>query len=352
MAINQNRGYNRHSKAPEDSKGELEVDDLVKGILKGDKVALSRSITLVESTLPEHYGKADAIVESCLKSKAESIRIGITGIPGVGKSTFIETLGRLLVAQGHTIAVLAVDPTSSRSKGSILGDKTRMESLAKHKGVFIRPSPSGEALGGVARKTRESIALCEAAGYSIIFVETVGVGQSEIAVHGMVDFFLLLILAGAGDELQGIKRGIFEMADAIVVNKADGTNLKNARIAETEIKKAMSLYPPKQNGWKPKILRCSALEDIGIREIWNVISKYTLRQRQSGFFGEKRKQQNSDWFFQSLEAQLKSDFYNNKIVSAELDSYVRKVIANEVSPFRAARLLIASTKESSNSIKP
>lgn len=349
MAINKNIPYTGSSDNKRDSKNEPVVDDLVSGIFRGDKVALARSLTLVESTLPEHFEKADEIVERCLESKTDSIRIGITGVPGVGKSTFIETLGKLLVSQGHKIAVLAVDPTSSRSKGSILGDKTRMETLAKDQSVFIRPSPSGQTLGGVARKTRESIVLCEASGYSIILVETVGVGQSETAVHGMVDFFLLLILAGAGDELQGIKRGIFEMADAVVVNKADGTNLKNARLAETEFRKAMDLYPPKKNGWKPKVLRSSAIENKGVKKIWKVISKYTQEQKQSGSFVEKRQHQNRDWFFESLEDQLKTDFYGNKVISEALGKFVQKVITNTISPFSAARQLIALAKATPNS---
>lgn len=352
MAINKNIPYPSSSDPKRGRKNEPIVGDLVSGIFRGDKVALARSLTLVESILPEHIKKADEIVERCLESKTDSIRIGITGVPGVGKSTFIETLGKLLVAQGHKIAVLAVDPTSSRSKGSILGDKTRMETLAKNQNVFIRPSPSGQTLGGVAQKTRESIALCEAAGYSIILVETVGVGQSETTVHGMVDFFLLLIMAGAGDELQGIKRGIFEMADAIAVNKSDGTNLKNAEITENQVRRAMDLYPPKKNGWKPEILRCSSLADNGANKIWEIISNYTLQQKQSGSFLQKRKRQNRDWFFESLEAQLKSDFYRNEIISEALKKFVKKVSANEVSPFRAARQLIAMTRAGANSRKP
>ncbi|WP_149275261.1 methylmalonyl Co-A mutase-associated GTPase MeaB [Pareuzebyella sediminis] len=351
MAINKNSPFVGRLNAKRNRKNEPVVDDLISGIFRGDKVALARSLTLIESTLPEHFKKAEEIVERCLESKTDSIRIGITGVPGVGKSTFIETLGTLLASQGHKIAVLAVDPTSKRSKGSILGDKTRMETLSKNERVFIRPSPSGQTLGGVARKTRESIILCEAAGYSIILVETVGVGQSETTVHGMVDFFLLLILAGAGDELQGIKRGIFEMADAIAVNKADGTNLKNARIAEIEVSKAMHLYPPKKNGWRPKVLHISAIEDIGVKKIWKIISDYTIAQKLSGSFLEKRKQQNRDWFFESLENQLKSDFYTHKIIQEALEPFVQKVVANEISPFSAARQLIALIKAVPNSRK-
>src|SRR5690606_20797060 len=228
----------------------------------------------VESTNPQHTAKANDIIQQCLPYANASIRIGITGVPGVGKSTFIETFGTYLTSRGRHIAVLAVDPSSSLSRGSILGDKTRMETLVNNENAFIRPSPSGTSLGGVARKSRESIILCEAAGFDTILIETVGVGQSETAVHSMVDFFLLLKLAGAGDELQGIKRGIMEMADAIVINKADGDNLKNAKIAKVEFNRALHLYPIKESGWQPKVLLASAIENKGIPEVWQLIEDY------------------------------------------------------------------------------
>jgi len=264
------------------------VDANFDALLSHDRTALSKGITLIESTQKNHSEKAQLLVEKCLPYANTSIRIGITGVPGVGKSTFIEALGTLLIKQGHKVAVLAVDPSSSVSHGSILGDKTRMESLVQSEHVYIRPSPSGNSLGGVAQKTRESIVLCEAAGYDIIIIETVGVGQSETAVHSMVDFFLLLKLAGAGDELQGIKRGIIEMADAIVINKADGDNQKRAREAKNQFRKALHLYPLAENNWSPEVLTCSALENVGIEEIWELIKKYQQNTTASGFFEKNR----------------------------------------------------------------
>ncbi|NNE78599.1 MAG: methylmalonyl Co-A mutase-associated GTPase MeaB, partial [Pricia sp.] len=281
MAVKKNIARSSISKIQKERKSEKAVDELVNGVINGDTTALGRAITLVESTQKAHFEKADSIIEQCLSRQTDSLRIGITGVPGVGKSTFIETLGKILTSRGEKIAVLTVDPTSTQSKGSILGDKTRMEALAKDPNAFIRPSPSGDSLGGVARTTRETIILCEAAGYSIILIETVGVGQSEIAVHGMVDFFLLLKLPGAGDELQGIKRGIVEMADAIVINKADGENLQEVRMAEAEFKRALQLYPPKENGWRPKVSSCSSLENKGIREVWELILEYIAQNKKS-----------------------------------------------------------------------
>ena len=253
---------------------QISADALAHDILKGNITALSRGITLVESKNKDHLNEANALIMKCLPYANKSIRIGITGVPGVGKSTFIETFGNLLISLGKKVAVLAIDPSSSLSKGSILGDKTRMEDLVKQPNAFIRPSASGETLGGVARKTRESIILCEAAGFDIIIIETVGVGQSETAVHSMVDFFLLLQLTGAGDELQGIKRGIIEMADSIIINKADGNNITAAKIAKTEFNRALHLYPDKGNNWVPKTLTCSALNNEGISNIWELIQKY------------------------------------------------------------------------------
>lgn len=320
-------------------KEKLSTAHLIDGILKGDTATLSRAITLIESNNNLHVAQANKLINSCLKTKNESIRIGITGVPGVGKSTFIEAFGKLLTSKGKKVAVLAVDPTSSLSKGSILGDKTRMESLVKDVNAFIRPSPSGASLGGVARKTRETIILCEAAGYNIILIETVGVGQSETAVHGMVDFFLLLKLAGAGDELQGIKRGIIELADSIVINKADGANKQAAKIAKVEFSRALHVYPPKNNGWIPKVLQCSALENTGITEIWETIVVYTSSI--GDFFQENRKQQNKYWLIQTIEDRLKSDFYQNKNVQQELALLVEKVINAKMSPFAAAEQLLA-----------
>ncbi|MFK7812027.1 MAG: methylmalonyl Co-A mutase-associated GTPase MeaB [Maribacter sp.] len=316
------------------------AEELISGILDSDKAALARAITLVESTKQESLEKANTIIEKCLAKKTDSIRIGITGVPGVGKSTFIESFGKKLTSIGKKVAVLAVDPTSTQTGGSILGDKTRMAELVKDENAFIRPSPSGISLGGVTRKTRESIILCEAAGYDVILIETVGVGQSETAVHSMVDFFLLLKLPGAGDELQGIKRGIIEMADAIVINKADGDRLKSARHAAVEFSKALHLYPPKENGWIPKVLNCSAIENTGLDEIWDMIVNYISENKASKFFIQKRQNQNKNWLLQTLDDQLKLQFYQNKEISIALEELIPDVINNKISPFRAAEKLL------------
>lgn len=316
------------------------VENLVTDILNGNMMALSRAITLVESTNPEHLQKANDIIQKCLPFANNSIRIGITGVPGVGKSTFIEAFGTYLTSKGKKVAVLAVDPSSTLSKGSILGDKTRMEDLVKNDNAFIRPSPSGTSLGGVARKSREAIILCEAAGFDTILIETVGVGQSETAVHSMVDFFLLLKLAGAGDELQGIKRGIMEMADAIVINKADGDNLKNAKIAKVEFHRALHLYPAKESGWQPKVLLASALKNEGISEIWELIEKYLKLIKGNDFFGHKRNEQNKFWMLQTIEDRLKSDFYNNPSIKKELKSQLQRIENGDTTPFAAAELLL------------
>ena len=318
--------------------------NLVNSLKKGDIAALGRAITFVESSREDHREQANIIVENCMSIKKDSIRIGITGVPGVGKSTFIETLGKLLIANGNRVAILAVDPTSTQGKGSILGDKTRMEDLVKNINAFIRPSPSGDTLGGVASKTRETIVLCEAAGYNIILVETVGVGQSETAVHGMVDFFLLLKLSGAGDELQGIKKGIVEIADAIVVNKADGDNIERAKIAAEAFKRALHLHPPKKNGWIPKVLTCSASENIGINTIWNMILQYIQNNKKSGHFLEKRKQQNKNWLYEAIEERLKSAFFKNQVIALELEKYITKVTDESISPFYAAEQLVGMFK--------
>lgn len=326
------------SKIKHSRKVQPSATELIDGILKGNKTALSRAITLIESKNQNHLQKANTIIDACLQKLSKSLRIGITGVPGVGKSTFIEALGMYLTYIGKKVAVLAVDPTSSLSKGSILGDKTRMEALVKNDAAFIRPSPSGESLGGVARKTRESIVLCEAAGFDIILIETVGVGQSETAVHSMVDFFLLLKLAGAGDELQGIKRGIMEMADVIAINKADGNNIQAAKIAKVEFNRALHLYPPKENGWTPKVLQCSALENTGIDLIWETLQEY-LHQTKS-FFKEKRKKQNEYWLLQTIDDQLKTNFYQNKKIQVRLQILKEEVMNNKISPFIAAEQLL------------
>ena len=316
------------------------ADELVSEILEGNMTALSRAITLVESTNAEHAQKANDIIQKCLPHANNSARIGITGVPGVGKSTFIESFGTHLTNLGKKVAVLAVDPSSTLSKGSILGDKTRMEDLVKNDNAFIRPSPSGTSLGGVARKSRETVILCEAAGFDTILIETVGVGQSETAVHSMVDFFLLLKLAGAGDELQGIKRGIMEMADAIVINKADGDNLKNAKSAKVEFNRALHLYPAKDSGWQPKVLLASALKNEGISEIWELIESFLQHTRKNHFFEEKRKEQNKYWLLQTIENRLTSDFYNNAIIKKELTNQLKAIENGETTPFVAAEFLL------------
>lgn len=314
--------------------------DLIKGILNKEKTALSRAITLVESTAQKHQNQARKIIEACLPHANKSIRIGITGVPGVGKSTFIEQFGKLLAQKNYKVAVLAVDPSSSISGGSILGDKTRMEELVREPNAFIRPSASGDSLGGVARNTREVIILCEAAGYDVILIETVGVGQSETVVHSMTDFFLLLKLAGAGDELQGIKRGIIEMADSIVINKADGANITAAKLARAEFNRALHLYPDKGNNWSPKTLTCSALNNSGVSDIWDLIQEYVSITKENGYFQEKRNDQNKYWMLQTIESSLKSDFYNNPKVKKELAKQLIALSENKVTPFEAANSLL------------
>ncbi len=316
------------------------ADELISGILKGDKTALSRAITLVESTNPEHLAKANEVIKGCLPHANNSVRIGITGVPGVGKSTFIEAFGKYLTSIGKKVAVLAVDPSSSISHGSILGDKTRMEELVKDENAYIRPSASGDTLGGVARKTRETIILCEACGFDTIIIETVGVGQSETAVHSMVDFFLLLKISGAGDELQGIKRGIMEMADTIVINKADGDNIAKAKLARTEFSRALHLFPAKSSGWMPKVTTCSAYEKTGIDAIWDIISEYFEWVKSNHYFEEKRQNQNQFWMMETINEQLKSHFYNHPNVSQLLEENKKAVLNNEISPFAAAMSLL------------
>ena len=322
-------------------KRSLNSETLIKGIKNSDITSLSRAITIVESKKLEHQEQAQLILKSCLPLANRSLRIGITGVPGVGKSTFIECLGSKLTDLGKRVAVLAVDPSSSISKGSILGDKTRMEELVKNPNAFIRPSASGETLGGVARKTRESIILCEAAGYDVVLIETVGVGQSETAVHSMVDFFLLLKLAGAGDELQGIKRGIIEMADAIVINKADGDNLERANRAKTSFKQALHLYPPKASEWTPEVETCSALTGKGVDEIWNMILKYEGLTKENGYFDNHRQEQNKYWLIQTIEDRIKSDFFNRPEIKAGLKEQLEKLERNEITPFNAAEYLLS-----------
>lgn len=319
---------------------ERSVDDFVEGILEGDRVILSQAITLVESTRTEHQQKGQAIIDRCLPHTGDSIRIAITGVPGVGKSTFIEALGMRLIDHGRHLAVLAVDPTSERTKGSILGDKTRMGALASSDNAFIRPSPTAGSLGGVARKTRETILLCEAAGFDTVFVETVGVGQSETTVHSMVDFFLLLALAGAGDELQGIKRGIVEMADAIVINKADGKNQQAAQRAQSDYQNALHLFPPTESGWTPPVLTCSALTGDGIAAVWDTVERYRAHAESTGYLQTRRQRQARYWMHQTIEHRLKEDFFGHPDVKAAIDAIESEVMDGSTSSFAAAERLI------------
>ncbi len=321
-------------------KRSLSVDQYVEGILKGDIPLLSQAVTLVESSKPEHQHIAQEIIVKCLPHSGKSVRIGITGVPGVGKSTFIEALGKYITSRGGKLAVLAIDPSSERTKGSILGDKTRMEELSSDPNAYIRPSPSAGSLGGVARKTRETIILCEAAGFDTIFIETVGVGQSETAVHSMVDFFLLLMLAGAGDELQGIKRGIMEMADAITINKADGNNIEKAQLARIQYMNALHLFPPTESGWQPKVLTCSAYQKTGIQEIWETINDYLAHCKSNGYFQYKRNEQAKFWMYETINEQLKSNFYLNETIARMLADAERKVLSEEISSFVAAKQLL------------
>ncbi len=321
-------------------KKQPSATELITAIKSGDKIALSRAITLIESTNTEHLARANEVIQGCLPYANQSVRIGITGVPGVGKSTFIEAFGKYLTSLGKKVAVLAVDPSSSISHGSILGDKTRMEELVKDENAFIRPSASGDSLGGVARKTREAIILCEACGFDTIIIETVGVGQSETAVHSMVDFFLLLKIAGAGDELQGIKRGIMEMADTIVINKADGDNISKAKLAKTEFNRALHLFPAKKSGWIPKVTTCSAITKEGIDSVWQIISDYFEMVKTNDFFQTKRQEQNQFWMMETINEQLKSNFYNHPEIIKLLELNKKAVQNNEISPFAAAKILL------------
>lgn len=322
-------------------KTDFSEKDLLNQLISGNKTALGRGITLIESNQKTHQKKAEFLVEGALSHAHKSIRIGITGVPGVGKSTFIESFGTYLIQQGKKVAVLAVDPSSSVSHGSILGDKTRMENLVKEPNAFIRPSPSGDSLGGVARKTRESIILCEAAGFDVILIETVGVGQSETTVHSMTDFFLLLKLAGAGDELQGIKRGIIEMADTIIINKADGENIKAAQAAKLEFNRALQLYPPKHSQWKPKVKLCSALHNEGISEVWEMISDYKKKVTDTDFFQQNRNEQNKFWLHQSINDYLKSRFYTNPKIKVALREQLQAIEEKKTTAFAAAKYLLS-----------
>lgn len=321
-------------------KRTLTAEQYVEGILKGDITLLGQAVTLVESQLPSDQIIAQQVIEKCLPYSGKSIRVGITGVPGAGKSSFIESLGTELCQQGKHLAVLAIDPSSERTKGSILGDKTRMNELSVQANAFIRPSPSAGSLGGVARKTRETIVLCEAAGFDTILIETVGVGQSETAAHSMVDFFLLLQVTGTGDELQGIKRGIMEMADGIAINKCDGNNIERAQAARVSFKNALALFPPTESGWKPYAETCSAVEKTGIMEVWQMVEKYIAFTHENGYFDHKRTQQAKYWMYETINAHLLNSFYQNPEMEAMSKLMEQKVLNNEISSFIAASELI------------
>ena len=315
----------------------LSAAEYVEGILKGDVSILGQAVTLVESTADAHQAIAQEVIEKCLPFSGNSRRIGITGVPGAGKSTSIDVFGLHVLKQGGKLAVLAIDPSSERSRGSILGDKTRMEKLSQEKDAFIRPSPSAGSLGGVARKTRETIVLCEAAGYDNIFVETVGVGQSETAVHSMVDFFLLIQLAGTGDELQGIKRGIMEMADGIVINKCDGDNIERANLAAAQFRNALHLFPPTPSKWKPEVITYSGYFDIGVDKVWDMIDRYFEYVKKNGYFERKRNEQAKYWMIETINEQLLGQFYHNPEIRTLLEQKELRVLNNEQSSFTAAR---------------
>lgn len=315
----------------------LSINDYVAGLRTGNIAVLSKAITLIESTNTEHKKLAQQLIDKILPFTGKSVRIGITGVPGVGKSTFIESFGMLLIEQGKKIAVLAIDPSSNISKGSILGDKTRMEKLSVHPNAFIRPSASSGSLGGLTYKTREATLLCEAAGFDTIIIETVGVGQSETEVSTICDFFLLLMLAGAGDELQGIKRGIMEMADGIAITKADGANETKAKGARAEFANALHFLPPHISGWIPEVKVCSAINNNGIDEVWKMIEKYVQHQKAKGAFEEKRTEQNAFAFRRLLDEQLRLLLSTKPGLASRIDQLEKKVSAGELSPYSAVK---------------
>ncbi len=332
---------NPHLNRKRFARHRLSAADYVEGILKGNITILGQAVTLVESTIPEHQVIAQEVIEKCLPYSGNSVRVGISGVPGAGKSTSIDEFGiHVLKEYGGRLAVLAIDPSSERSKGSILGDKTRMEKLSVHPDSFIRPSPSAGSLGGVARKTRETIILCEAAGFDKIFVETVGVGQSETACHSMVDFFLLIQLAGTGDELQGIKRGIMEMADGIIINKCDGNNVDKCQLAATHFRNALHLFPLPESGWAPQVLTYSGFYGYGIKEVWDMVYSYFDFVKKNGYFDYRRAEQAKYWMYESINEQLMGNFYHNPTIADMLQAAEQSVLGGERTSFVAAKQLL------------
>lgn len=339
MSLNTNAHLHPVVQAPK--RKVLTAQDYIKGIEQGDRVILSRAITLVESNSKKHFKMAQDVIQAVLPRTGKSLRIGITGVPGAGKSTFIEAFGNMLCDQGYKVAVLAVDPTSQVTKGSILGDKTRMETLTKQENAYVRPSPAGGTLGGVARKSRETLLLCEAAGYDIILVETVGVGQSEVTVRSMVDFFMLVVLTGAGDELQGIKKGVMELADAIVINKADGDNKKRAMIARGDYERMLHYIRPATEGWETRAYMCSAITHMGLPELWDVIKEFETQTKKSGVFVARRKKQTWDWVHEMIDEHLHNLFFKNPVVTGRLGDVEEAVNDGVMSPSQAVDELIS-----------
>ncbi|MFH2092078.1 MAG: methylmalonyl Co-A mutase-associated GTPase MeaB [Pseudomonadota bacterium] len=320
---------------------EIDIKPFVHGVLSGDRRMLAKTITLIESSLVSHQQAAFDIMEQVLPHTGNSVRLGITGIPGVGKSTFIENMGVFLVNKGHNVAVLAVDPSSRRSGGSILGDKTRMEKLSVHKNAFIRPSPTGDTLGGVAAKTREIMLVCEAAGFDVILVETVGVGQSETQVASMVDFFLVLMIAGAGDELQGIKKGVLELADGIAINKADKDNMAAVQIAKKDLETAMHLIRPESPNWSTPVMTCSSVEVDGTCAVWETVMDHHRKTSASGEFAKRRKNQSIEWMWALVEEGLKKKFYEKEIIGQQIPMISKQVAEGQLSPSVAAKQLLS-----------
>ncbi|WP_182185846.1 methylmalonyl Co-A mutase-associated GTPase MeaB [Pectinatus frisingensis] len=318
----------------------LNVDDYVSGVSEGSRTILSRAITLIESNNPQHFAKAQQVLQRLLPRTGKALRIGITGVPGAGKSTMIEAFGNMLCNMGHKVAVLTVDPTSSVTRGSILGDKTRMGTLSRNEKAFIRPSPAGGTLGGVARKSRETMLMCEAAGYDIIIIETVGVGQSETTVRSMVDFFMLVVLTGAGDELQGIKKGIMELADAVVINKADGDNLLKAKVSRGEYERMIEYIRPATDGWQTHAYLCSALKKTGLKELWQVIEIFTQMTKKKGSFQKRREHQLLDWVHSMIDEHLHNLFFDDPVITGRIPEVRNAVLSGKISPTQAVAELI------------